>query len=1349
MNKVHRTLWSAARGCYVVTHEKAATHGKPVSSSKLLAISALTVGGLLLLPGMVLGACTLTGAGSTADPYQVASAGDLAQVGLGCGMSAKYLQTADITLTGTNNLLPIGASNINNAATTFSGVYNGGDFTISGLNQSNTSSTNNVRLGLFGYLSDATVKNLKLTNASITLGSTSLTSSTQYLFAGALAGEVSPNSTATITNVSVSDSSVSVSTTGNGNAVGGGVFGRVVGTTTVSYVSASNVTVSGSATAQAYLHLGGFAGTLYGGTFSAISSSGSVQGSHSGPLTNQIILGGLVGDFMASATVQDSYSTASVSGTAPNLQHWGLGGLVGATFAGSINRSYATGSVTGSTSLCVTAARCGGLVGTDLGLTTKAGFWDTQTTGKSTSAIGTGKTTAEMKTASTYTDAGWSSSIWDIQDGAYPVLKAYVPPNDAPTASSVAITGTARLGMELTGSYTYGDTENNTEGASTLKWYSDSASNGSSKSAISGATSASYTTVNGDLGKYLFYCVTPVATSGNTPGTETCSSAVGPIGTILITSAAALSGSATARQANFSVTTDLAGTGCWAILPAAASAPNAATLCNGTTGINQVNGVVDYQTSLSLNGGTATTFSSDKLAPSTSYKLYFAASKDGSTSAVQTVSFTSAAATVPDAPSGTTATAGDASLSVAFSAPPNDGGTTITEYTASCAPANTFVAIAWTASQVGTTSPLTVSGLTNGTPYKCAVKAKNGVGYGNYSSLSSSATPATPYVPPPVTMPSLTTGSGSANPNPGQTLNVFDDGRSGATINLPTNASSNKNNDIWLSLPGTGQLNAKAESSDTQLGVTRVTLPGSSVPTTTVMVNQGVATLTASREGQPVAALKNGIVVVAGGTGSQVSVDATGSNAKIGVKASDTIVVPLGASNVSGTSVDLPAPTGNGTATPVNVKVGEQSLSIQATQADTKMTFKVVDIGGVKTPVLEVSGVAQVSASGDNQPLVSIGGNVVKSGGNGQKCNTVVQATSNTHSDTVQVVTCYIVLDSGSFSALKGNAFAAIKDGVVWAGETAEFDKNGKVVGAYLGTKEGNSEAVGDDLTAGGNKFAGYVSTAFVPRLRGTPLRLNGANLDERIVAVVGQAVGGTPQPVRPAQDAQGVLNFTFANAIGKVLSANGATISGETVSVLPSRRIRVDTSRADGVSLTTEGDVEVATDGLVTTFVPSVQNPSGFAADVVQAMPRAAVTLRWNGSWVVADGNGGILVGRPQWGQRTASGSASGFAASAATENTLRYNSNGVEQLIVTDFYDYGTLQATFAKELADPNLSVVPNMDGTATATLHDKRYVLVPQWNVLKAADAVNKPIWWVDNGVVYVKNTDGTAQGFTVK
>jgi uncharacterized protein (TIGR02145 family) len=95
-----------------------------------------------------------------------------------------------------------------------------------------------------------------------------------------------------------------------------------------------------------------------------------------------------------------------------------------------------------------------------------------------------------------------------------------------------------------------------------------------------------------------------------------------------------------------------------------------------------------------------------------------------------------AAAMVPGAPSGVVATAGDASASVAFTIPTNNGGSVITGYTVTATAGGTFITF------TGATSPITVTGLTNGTSYTFTVVATNAVGNSLASAASAAVTPA-------------------------------------------------------------------------------------------------------------------------------------------------------------------------------------------------------------------------------------------------------------------------------------------------------------------------------------------------------------------------------------------------------------------------------------------------------------------------------------------------------------------------------------------------------------------------------------------------------------------------------
>ncbi|WP_335922353.1 Ig-like domain-containing protein [Shewanella algae] len=90
-------------------------------------------------------------------------------------------------------------------------------------------------------------------------------------------------------------------------------------------------------------------------------------------------------------------------------------------------------------------------------------------------------------------------------------------------------------------------------------------------------------------------------------------------------------------------------------------------------------------------------------------------------------------AVVPGAPSSVNAVASDASATVSFSAPASTGGAAISSYTVTSSPGG------FTAS--GTASPLTVSGLSNGTNYSFIVSASNIAGTGPASSPSNTVTP--------------------------------------------------------------------------------------------------------------------------------------------------------------------------------------------------------------------------------------------------------------------------------------------------------------------------------------------------------------------------------------------------------------------------------------------------------------------------------------------------------------------------------------------------------------------------------------------------------------------------------
>lgn len=92
--------------------------------------------------------------------------------------------------------------------------------------------------------------------------------------------------------------------------------------------------------------------------------------------------------------------------------------------------------------------------------------------------------------------------------------------------------------------------------------------------------------------------------------------------------------------------------------------------------------------------------------------------------------------TLPGAPTIGTATAGSGQASVTFTAPTNTGTpSTITQYRVTSSPGGITA--------TGASSPVTITGLTDGVSYTFTVAANNGAGYGPESAASNAVTPQT------------------------------------------------------------------------------------------------------------------------------------------------------------------------------------------------------------------------------------------------------------------------------------------------------------------------------------------------------------------------------------------------------------------------------------------------------------------------------------------------------------------------------------------------------------------------------------------------------------------------------
>ncbi|MBM4025337.1 MAG: hypothetical protein FJ280_08010 [Planctomycetes bacterium] len=185
---------------------------------------------------------------------------------------------------------------------------------------------------------------------------------------------------------------------------------NIVGSSIVGGLAGYN----GGAVAQCY-STGAVSGSGSVGGLVGFSTRSLAQCYSSTAVSGDGAVGGLVGANTGSVT--QCYSTGAVSGTRGSI-----GGLIGYNNGGTVTQCYSTGVVSGGF----------GLVGLREGSEVTACFWDTQTSGQTTSAGGIGKMTAEMQTAKTFLDAGWdfmgeavngTEDIWWILEGKdYPRL---------------------------------------------------------------------------------------------------------------------------------------------------------------------------------------------------------------------------------------------------------------------------------------------------------------------------------------------------------------------------------------------------------------------------------------------------------------------------------------------------------------------------------------------------------------------------------------------------------------------------------------------------------------------------------------------------------------------------------------------------------------------------------------------------------------------------------------------------------------------------------------------------------------------------------------------------------------
>ena len=172
-----------------------------------------------------------------------------------------------------------------------------------------------------------------------------------------------------------------------------------------------------------------------------------------------------------------------------------------------------------------------------------------------------------------------------------------------------------------------------------------------------------------------------------------------------------------------------------------ASAGNTQVVITFTAPVSNGGSVITGYTVTSSPGnftgtGSASPILVTGLTNGTAYTFTVTATNAIGTSLASSASNSITPSTVPGAPTGVSATTGNAQATVTFTAPVSNGGSAITGYTVTSSPGN-FIGS-------GSSSPITVTGLINGYANTFTVTAINAIGNSLASSASNSVTPLGP-----------------------------------------------------------------------------------------------------------------------------------------------------------------------------------------------------------------------------------------------------------------------------------------------------------------------------------------------------------------------------------------------------------------------------------------------------------------------------------------------------------------------------------------------------------------------------------------------------------------------------
>jgi FtsP/CotA-like multicopper oxidase with cupredoxin domain len=260
-----------------------------------------------------------------------------------------------------------------------------------------------------------------------------------------------------------------------------------------------------------------------------------------------------------------------------------------------------------------------------------------------------------------------------------------------------------------------------------------------------------------------------------------------------------------------------------------------------------------------------------------------------------------ALSTVPGAPTIGTAVAGNAQATVSFSAPAFNGGKAITAYTVTSNPGGITA--------TGVASPLTVTGLTNGTTYTFTVTATNANGTGLPSAASNSVIPAT--VPDAPTIGAAVRGNAQATVS--FTAPAFNGGSAITAYTVTSNPGGKTATGAASPLTVTGLTNGTAYTftvtatnvigtslpSTASNSVTPATVPGAPTNVTAAVASSTSATVSFTAPSANGSAITS--YTVTSNPGGKIATGAAGPLTVTGLTSGSTYTFTVKATNALGT----------------------------------------------------------------------------------------------------------------------------------------------------------------------------------------------------------------------------------------------------------------------------------------------------------------------------------------------------------------------------------------------------------------------------------------------------------------